>query len=57
MEAFALARVCVDEDTRFGCVKYVTDGADVDSAAHWHAALENAARAFADIYRSLEPAE
>jgi adenosylhomocysteine nucleosidase len=57
MEAFALARVCVDEGARFGCVKYVTDGADVDSAAHWHAALENAARAFADIYRLLEPTE
>jgi adenosylhomocysteine nucleosidase len=53
MEAFALARVCLLERMPFGCVKYVTDGADVDSAAHWQAALEGAARAFAGAYRSL----
>jgi adenosylhomocysteine nucleosidase len=55
MEAFALARVCVLENLRFGCVKYVTDGADGDSAAHWQAALEAAARAFTDTYRLLDP--
>ncbi len=54
MEAFALAWVCLMEGARFGCVKYVTDGADVDSAAHWQAALEAASRAFAGIYRTLE---
>lgn len=46
MEAFALARVCLAENARFACVKYITDGADGDSAAHWEAALDNAARAF-----------
>jgi adenosylhomocysteine nucleosidase len=54
MEAFALARVCIFERVRFACVKYVTDGADADSAAHWEAALDSAARAFADAYASLE---
>jgi adenosylhomocysteine nucleosidase len=54
MEAFALARVCVSERVHFACVKYVTDGADADSAAHWEAALDSAARAFADAYSSLE---
>jgi adenosylhomocysteine nucleosidase len=54
MEAFALARVCVAENARFACVKYVTDGADSDSATHWEAALDNAARAFASVYESLD---
>ena len=53
MEAFALARVCLAERVNFGCVKYVTDGADVDSAAHWEAALDAASLAFAAIYRRL----
>jgi adenosylhomocysteine nucleosidase len=53
MEAFALARVCLLENRPFGCVKYVTDGADADSAAHWQAALDGASRAFVGVYRSL----
>jgi adenosylhomocysteine nucleosidase len=53
MEAFALARVCVAESARFGCAKYITDGADADSATHWEAALDNAARAFVAAYESL----
>ena len=53
MEAFALARVCVSERMPFGCVKYVTDGADADSAAHWEAALDAAARGFAAAYAFL----
>jgi adenosylhomocysteine nucleosidase len=55
MEAFALARVCLMENVPFGCLKYVTDGADGDSAQHWQAALDAAARAFADAFRSLDP--
>lgn len=53
MEAFALARVCVDEHLPFACAKYVTDGADSDSASHWEAALESAAKSFAELYASL----
>lgn len=53
MEAFALARVCVAEQARFACAKYVTDGADSDSATHWEAALDNAARSFAGLYESI----
>ncbi len=56
MEAFALARVCVAENVRFACAKYVTDGADADSAAHWQEALEHAARGFAALYTQLEGA-
>ncbi len=57
MEAFALARACRAEGARFGCVKYVTDGADSDSATHWEAALDNAARAFASAYEFLVTTE
>jgi len=53
MEAFALARVCAAEKARFACAKYVTDGADSNSAAHWEAALDNAARSFAGLYESI----
>jgi len=53
MEAFALARVCFAERMPFACVKYVTDGADADSAAHWENALDAAARGFAGAYASL----
>ena len=54
MEAFALARVCVAENVRFACAKYITDGADSDSAAHWEAALDAAARGFAGLYSLLD---
>jgi adenosylhomocysteine nucleosidase len=54
MEAFALARVCVAERMPFGCAKYVTDGADTDSATHWEAALDAAAHSFARLYASLD---
>jgi adenosylhomocysteine nucleosidase len=57
MEAFALARACMAEQMPFACVKYVTDGADADSAAHWEAALDAAARAFAMVYAALAGAE
>ena len=53
MEAFALARVCVGERVDFACAKYVTDGADSDSATHWEAALDAAAKSFAALYASL----
>ena len=53
MEAFALARVCLVEKVPFACAKYITDGADADSAAHWQAALEAASRSFAVLYTTL----
>jgi len=53
MEAFALAHVCRSECLRFACAKYITDGADIDAAAHWEAALDSAARSFAALYASM----
>jgi adenosylhomocysteine nucleosidase len=55
MEAFALARVCLAENVRFACAKYVTDGADSDSATHWEAALDAASRSFVTAYEFLTP--
>jgi adenosylhomocysteine nucleosidase len=52
MEAFALARVCRAEGRTFACAKYITDGADSDSATHWEAALDAASRCFAALYTS-----
>jgi adenosylhomocysteine nucleosidase len=54
MEAFALARVCHAERVKFACAKYITDGADGDSAIHWDAALDAASRSFAELYAALE---
>jgi len=53
MEAFALERVCRAENSSFACAKYITDGADSDSAVHWEAALEAAALSFSALYSSL----
>jgi adenosylhomocysteine nucleosidase len=57
MEAFALARACLAENARFACVKYITDGADSDSATHWETALDNAARTFLTVFESLDNVE
>jgi adenosylhomocysteine nucleosidase len=54
MEAFALARVCIADQVPFACAKYVTDGADSDSATHWEAALEAASRRFAELYSTMD---
>lgn len=54
MEAFALARVCHAEGVSFACAKYITDGADADSATHWESALDAASRRFAGLYLSLD---
>jgi len=54
MEAFAFAKVCLGERVAFACAKYITDGADSDSAAHWEAALDAAAHSFAKLYAALD---
>jgi adenosylhomocysteine nucleosidase len=53
MEAFALARVCRAESVEFACAKYITDGADSDSATHWESALDAAARSFVTVFEFL----
>jgi adenosylhomocysteine nucleosidase len=51
MEAYALAKVCQREGARFGCAKYVTDGADSAAAGDWQRNLPRAAAAFWQLYR------
>jgi len=45
MEAYAFAKVCRNEQIPFGCIKYVTDGADSDAASSWESRLAEAAKA------------
>lgn len=52
MEAYALAKVCWCERADFGCVKFVTDGADHAAADHWQSNVHKAALDFLRLYRS-----
>jgi adenosylhomocysteine nucleosidase len=54
MEAYALAKVCWHENTRFACVKYVTDGADTSAANDWQRNVHKAAEEFLRLFRALE---
>jgi adenosylhomocysteine nucleosidase len=51
MEAYALAKVCHLEGARFGCAKFITDGADSSAAEHWQLNLPRAAAAFWQLYQ------
>jgi adenosylhomocysteine nucleosidase len=53
MEAYALAKVCWHQDARFGCVKYVTDGADMSAADDWQRNVHKAAEEFLQLFRGL----
>jgi adenosylhomocysteine nucleosidase len=53
MEAYALAKVCWQEDARFACAKYVTDGADHSAADDWQRNVHKAADEFLELYRSM----
>jgi adenosylhomocysteine nucleosidase len=50
MEAYALAKVCWLKRAPFGCVKYVTDGADHAAAADWQSNVHKAATRFLHLY-------
>jgi len=53
MEAYALAKVCWRQGARFGCIKFVTDGADAGAANAWQEMVGHAAERFLEIYRAL----
>jgi adenosylhomocysteine nucleosidase len=53
MEAFALAKVCREEDLPFLSVKYITDGSDHNAHNDWAANLPRAAARFLELYREL----
>ena len=44
MEAYALAKVCAFENVPFGCIKYITDGADGVAATSWEESLADTAK-------------
>jgi adenosylhomocysteine nucleosidase len=44
MESYALAKICWIENIPFGCLKYITDGADGQAAASWEAGLPETAK-------------
>jgi adenosylhomocysteine nucleosidase len=53
MEAYALAKVCWHENAAFGCVKYVTDGADHAAPDDWQRNVHVAAAEFLQLFRDL----
>lgn len=53
MEAYALAKVCTQENAEFVCIKYVTDGADHAAADDWRENLHRAADEFLAWYHRL----
>lgn len=53
MEGYALAKVCHLEGAEFGCVKFVTDGADGDAGVDWQENLPRAAQVFVEQYARL----
>jgi adenosylhomocysteine nucleosidase len=53
MEAYALAKVCLQERAAFACVKYVSDGADHTAASDWQSNVHKAADEFLRLYLSV----
>ena len=55
MESYALAKVCALENIPFGCLKFISDGADGLAAATWEDSLERGARGLREgVVRLLE---
>jgi len=53
MEAYALAKVCHVEGVRFGCAKFITDGADQGASRDWQSNLRRAGADFWRLYQEL----
>lgn len=53
MEAYAFAKVCRREGARFGCAKFISDGADHSAADDWQSSLPRAAAEFLGLYRTI----
>lgn len=53
MEAYALAKVCFLENIPFGCLKYITDGANDKAAQAWQEELDRVAQALNQEVRGL----
>ena len=53
MEAYAFAKVCRLEGARFGCAKFISDGADHSAASDWQESLPRAAAEFLRLHGTL----
>jgi adenosylhomocysteine nucleosidase len=53
MEAYALAKVCWQENAKFACVKYITDGADTSAPGDWQRNVHKAAEEFLRLFRGI----
>jgi len=53
MESYALAKICQKENITFLCLKYITDGADKDSANDWTQSLEDASAGLFSEYENM----
>ena len=51
MEAYALAKICYLEKIKFGCVKFISDGADDKASEHWEESLKNVPAHFLEIFK------
>ena len=53
MEAYALAKICQQENITFTCIKFITDGADGQASDDWSAALLIAAQKLREVYDQI----
>jgi adenosylhomocysteine nucleosidase len=53
MEAYALAKICKLENIPFGCLKYITDGADGHAASSWEEGLPETAGRLHEAVKAL----
>jgi adenosylhomocysteine nucleosidase len=54
MEAYALAKVCWHENSKFACVKYITDGANHVAADDWQRNVHKAAEEYLRLFRGVQ---
>ena len=53
MEAYAFAKICRLEKVPFGCLKYITDGADGHAATTWEAGLADTAKTLREALTAI----
>ncbi len=53
MEAYAIAKVCDRYDTRFMCLKYITDNADKEAADSWKNNVNKGRKEFLELLERM----
>ncbi len=54
MEAYALAKICKAENIDFICIKYISDGANGNSANDWNDSLEQASKELFSTFKDVQ---